>query len=131
MWSLWQDLYRDSSAAAVFERLTRLLEDYRRRLPTPCGELTQQDAYLITYPDQVRGPIGAPLKVLHDFCCRHIGGVVSGIHLLPFYPYSSDDGFSVIDYRSVKSDLGDWEDVDRFARTFRTMFDGVFNHISK
>ncbi len=54
-----------------------------------------------------------PLRTLAEFCDQHLRGVVSGIHILPFYPYSSDDGFSVIDYKQVNPALGTWDDVAR------------------
>ena len=56
--------------------------------------------------------------------------MVDDIHLLPFYPYSSDDGFSVIDYKQVNPALGTWDDVARVGQNFHLMFDGVINHIS-
>lgn len=92
--------------------------------------LDAHDAILITYGDQVRSPDAAPLQSLAEFCERHLRGVVSGIHILPFYPYSSDDGFSVIDYRAVDPALGDWNDVARLGQHFRLMFDAVINHVS-
>jgi sucrose phosphorylase len=92
--------------------------------------LSQHDAILITYGEQVRQPGAPPLQALARFCEDHLPGVVSGIHILPFYPYSSDDGFSVIDYRQVDTGLGAWEDVHRLGRRFRLMFDAVINHIS-
>jgi sucrose phosphorylase len=55
--------------------------------------------------------------------------VVNGVHLLPFYPYSSDDGFSVIDYKQVNPALGVWDDVARVGQNF-LMFGSVINHIS-
>jgi sucrose phosphorylase len=87
-------------------------------------------AILITYGDQLREPDRAPLRTLAEFCDEQLRGVVSGIHLLPFYPYSSDDGFSVIDYQQVDPALGTWDDVARIGQHFRLMFDGVINHIS-
>src|SRR5262249_24314943 len=57
-------------------------------------------------------------------------GAVSGVHILPFYPSTSDDGFSVADYRAVDPELGTWDDVCRLGRRFDLMFDGVFNHVS-
>jgi sucrose phosphorylase len=88
------------------------------------------DAILITYGDQLREADHAPLRTLAEFTAEHLRGVVSGIHLLPFYPYSSDDGFSVIDYKAVNPALGDWDGVARVGQHFRLMFDGVINHIS-
>jgi sucrose phosphorylase len=97
----------------------------RRRLP-----LTQRDALLITYGDQVREASVAPLQTLGEFLEEHAAGAVSGVHILPFYPYTSDDGFSVVDYRTVDPALGTWDDIGRLGRRFELMFDGVFNHVS-
>ena len=52
------------------------------------------------------------------------------VHLLPFFPYSSDDGFSVINYRQVNESLGGWEDITRFSKQYRLMGDLVMNHCS-
>jgi sucrose phosphorylase len=57
--------------------------------------------------------------------------VLDGVHILPFFPYSSDDGFSVIDYKQVDPPLGGWEDVARLEQRYRLMFDAVINHISR
>lgn len=97
----------------------------RQRLP-----LTAADVMLITYGDQVREPGIPPLRTLAGFCERHLRGMVSAVHLLPHYPYTSDDGFAVTDYRAVNPDLGTWEDVAALGRAFDLMFDAVFNHLS-
>jgi sucrose phosphorylase len=93
-------------------------------------QLTQRDALLITYGDQVREAGVAPLETLSEFLDKHAAGAVSGVHILPFYPSTSDDGFSVADYRAVDPDLGTWDDICRLGRRFDLMFDGVFNHVS-
>jgi glycosidase len=123
----------------------RLLDEYRPRLAYSSGggggappgdgarrpaNLTERDAILITYGDQVRKPGMPPLQTLAYFCERHLAGLVSGVHVLPFFPYSSDDGFAVIDYRKVDAALGTWEDVARLGASFRLMFDAVVNHVS-
>ena len=38
--------------------------------------------------------------------------------------------FSVIDYKKVDPNLGDWPDVQQVGQSFRLMFDAVVNHIS-
>jgi glycosidase len=78
----------------------------------------------------VQAPGVPPLQVLAGFCREHLAGLVSGIHILPFYPSTSDDGFSVQDYRAVDPALGDWDDVAKLGRDFRLMFDAVINHVS-
>lgn len=98
--------------------------------PNLNSTITEKDSILITYGDQLRERDTPPLQTLADFCERHLTGLISGVHILPFYPYSSDDGFSVIDYRAVDPALGSWEDVARIGRSFRLMFDAVINHVS-
>jgi sucrose phosphorylase len=57
--------------------------------------------------------------------------LVPGVHILPFFPYSSDDGFSIIDYEQVNPDWGTWADVKRIGRDYRLMVDLVVNHVSR
>ncbi len=90
----------------------------------------EKDAVLITYGDSIRSQGGAPLQTLRQFATRHFMGAFSTIHILPFYPYSSDDGFSVINYRKVDSDLGTWKDINSLKDHFHLMFDWVLNHVS-
>lgn len=128
-------LYGQAAGQVAFERLLNIIERYRRQISPPKDKgagyrLSERDAILITYGDQVREEGRSPLHTLGSFCQQHLLGQVSGIHLLPFYPWSSDDGFAVIDYRSVDPALGTWEDIDRLGGNFRLMFDAVINHVS-
>ena len=99
---------------------------------------SQKDIVLITYADQVRGADESapgpksPLSTLKNFLIDHrLDHLLSCVHLLPFCPYSSDDGFSVIDYLAVDSASGTWEDIDALGQSFDLMFDLVLNHSSK
>lgn len=123
-------LYGDTVRQAISYRLEKLIDKYRAQIPPRVVNLTERDAILITYGDQVREPSVPPLESLGEFCDQHLSGVVSGIHILPFYPFTSDDGFSVVDYHAVSSELGTWGDVARIGKNFRLMFDAVINHIS-
>jgi len=91
----------------------------------------QTDNVLITYADMVRGADEKPLQLLKRFLDERLDGVVKTVHILPFFPYSSDDGFSVIDYREVHPGHGSWEDVTAIAEKFQLMFDLVLNHVSR
>ena len=91
---------------------------------------TQEDAVLITYGDSIESPGEKPLSTLHTFLTNCCAKNINSVHILPFFPYSSDDGFSVIDYSSVNESLGDWEDIKRIASDFRLMSDVVINHCS-
>lgn len=70
------------------------------------------------------------LKVLSSFLNQYAKKTFSHIHILPFFPYSSDDGFSIIDYRSVRPDLGTWENVQELSQNFSIIADIVINHTS-
>ncbi|MGC9450955.1 MAG: sugar phosphorylase [Oceanipulchritudo sp.] len=86
---------------------------------------------LITYADTLREKDRAPLKTLHSFLGSRLRGVFSTIHILPFFPWSSDDGFSVIDFREVHREYGNWDNVSRMGEDFELMFDLVLNHCSR
>jgi glycosidase len=94
------------------------------------GALSHKDVILITYPDQVRAEGVAPLAVLEAFCARHLQGLIQFLHILPFFPSTSDDGFSITDYRLVDPALGTWDDISRLAGKFGLMMDAVLNHAS-
>lgn len=90
----------------------------------------QTDNILITYGDSIVNDKELPLSTLKCFLDKHLKGVVNGVHILPFFPYSSDDGFSVIDYLMVNPALGEWEDVSAIATDYKLMADLVINHMS-
>ena len=92
--------------------------------------VTEKDVLLITYGDQVQGGPGSHLQTLHGWLKTHLQGIINTVHILPFYPYTSDDGFSVVDYWQVDPALGTWPDVQALHADFRLMFDAVINHCS-
>ncbi len=123
------ELYGPQRGEQVYGRLREILA--RAAVPRqPARPLDQRDSLLITYGDQFRRAGDAPLASLRAFARRYLKEAISGIHILPFYPYTSDDGFSVVDYRRVNPDWGSWEDVEALGRDFLLMYDAVINHIS-
>ena len=124
-------IYGPASVPGVLGRVEAICREYQYRIPKREGVgLTERDALLITYPDQVQTPGVPPLTCLADFANAQLGDLVSGIHLLPFFPSSSDDGFSVTDYRAVDPRYGNWDDVEKIGRRHSLMFDAVINHVS-
>lgn len=98
----------------------------------------ESDVILITYGDSliepseetVEGMKKPPLQTLYTFLNRYCSNAINNVHILPFFPYSSDDGFSVIDYSTVNQSLGDWSDVASISTEFGLMVDLVINHCS-
>ena len=126
-------LYGPSVGEETFERLRLLLNGYQSPAAMPReghALLSERDSILITYADQLREPHVFPLRTLTGFCEQYLSGLVSCIHILPFYPYSSDDGFSVINYREVNPEFGHWGHIAPLSRSFHLMFDAVVNHAS-
>jgi len=130
-------LYAHERGTACYQRLMTLLDGFRARFPhlsqhppDPTERVTERDVILITYGDSLQVPNHPPLDTLHRFLTTYLKNTISTVHILPFFPYSSDDGFSVIDYTAVNPDLGAWNHIDAVGRDFDLMFDAVINHIS-
>lgn len=126
-------LYGDR-ADRCLERLNILLSRYDKPLNVPDygkEKWSQEDIVLITYGDMITRAGDPPLATLKKFAMENLKGAINTLHVLPFCPYSSDDGFSVIDYRSIDPALGSWSDIDALANDFRLMADLVLNHVSK
>lgn len=90
----------------------------------------EQDVILITYADQFQNNHRKALPILTRFYNRWLSSYFSHVHLLPFYPWSSDDGFSVMDYHRVAPKTGEWGDVAKLKKSTHLMFDFVCNHMS-
>ena len=91
---------------------------------------SEKDIMLIAYGNSINSPGHEPLKTLGNFASKHYKDLFSILHILPFFPYSSDDGFAVKDYYKVDNKLGDWKDINKISKDFRLMSDLVINHIS-
>jgi len=91
---------------------------------------SEQDALMITYGNSIVDGAHKPLDLLNDFLLRYLKGTLNSVHILPFFPYTSDDGFAVSDFRAVNPQLGDWPDIRRIADAFNLMSDLVLNHVS-
>ncbi len=91
---------------------------------------SEEDVLLITYGNTLRRYAEKPLQTLQTFLKQHLKNIVSCVHILPFFPYSSDDGFAVIDYTEVNPELGDWGDINEIGQEFKLMADLVINHAS-
>ncbi|MEM9712318.1 MAG: sugar phosphorylase [Actinomycetota bacterium] len=91
---------------------------------------SERDSVLITYGDTITSPDEAPLATLRRFVAERLGDCCTAVHVLPLFPFSSDDGFAIVDYHAVRDDLGDWPDVAAIAATPGLMIDLVLNHCS-
>ena len=120
-------------AEAIFKRLAASTRRHQSDISRHhVAEIWNEgEIVLITYADSLLQNDKRPLEALNDFLLHEVSHLVSCIHILPFFPFSSDDGFSVIDYRKVNPAHGSWVDISRIAEHFHLMFDLVINHVSR
>ncbi|MGX5009697.1 sugar phosphorylase [Enterobacter asburiae] len=124
-------IYGESFSEAYFKMLLTKLEqaavDITEKRKSGWDE---KDVVLITYADQFSAKGEKALPVFTRFYNEWLARTFSHVHLLPFYPWSSDDGFSVIDYHNVAPETGTWQDVADLKQSASLMFDFVCNHMS-
>jgi glycosidase len=127
---LLKKIYGDREGELALERIMPLIEQFPVQKSDKEGYFSQEDVVLITYGDSFLGKGQVPLVTLHDFANTYLKDAISTVHFLPFFPWSSDDGFSVMDFFAIDPELGSWEDVVSIGRDFQLMFDYVVNHFS-
>ncbi|WP_320720646.1 sugar phosphorylase [Enterobacter sp. 296B2] len=129
--NLINHIYGESFSEAHFKMLLTKLEqaavDITEKRKSGWDE---KDVVLITYADQFSAKGEKALPVFTRFYNEWLARTFSHVHLLPFYPWSSDDGFSVIDYHNVAPETGTWQDVADLKQSASLMFDFVCNHMS-
>ncbi len=134
-------LYGEAVAEKYLPELERILRVHYAHKPPemidqektfdPQNRFTERDMILITYGDLLQGEGHSPLASLDQFVQRPgLRQVFNTLHILPFFPYSSDRGFSVMDFETVDPTLGSWQDIEEIGKRYQLMFDGVLNHIS-
>jgi glucosylglycerate phosphorylase len=131
-------VYGDAESENIWPELNSIIEKYSQeigdttnRLDRQEGSIAAYNAILITYGDQFQETGLTPLQSLNAFLQNNLSSEIDTFHILPFYPYSSDDGFSVIDFRQVDPNLGSWDDILALSQGYALMFDAVVNHISR
>ena len=126
-------LYPDQDCDALAQRIVNLFwpDEVRMIVREKIADKhlwDESDIAMITYGSTIQSDSETSLRTLHRFLKTHIGQTIGAVHILPFFPYSSDDGFGVIDYLQVDENLGDWSDIEAIAGDYRLMGDLVINH---
>jgi len=123
-------LYGDKESGPISKKIFELIRLKKNKIPGKVrSKWSEKDAFLITYGNTLLDS-GPTLKTLGRFLNKYVKDVFSFVHLLPFYPYTSDDGFSVVNYKKVRENHGTWKDIVNLAQSYRIVFDGVINHVS-
>ncbi|EAG4184046.1 sugar phosphorylase [Listeria monocytogenes] len=123
-------LYAEDVVDSLAARIEARVQQTQQRKLTRKDQWDEKDIVLITYGDQFKEESQKTLTTFKKMYDNYLKSTFEVVHFLPFYPYSSDDGFSVIDYKAVNPELGDWEDIKEMEQSARLMFDFVCNHMS-
>ena len=125
------EIYGGTFTATHLQKLVTRIESAKRLITQRRKKhWDESDVVLITYADQFHSNDLKPLPTFNQFYPQWLQRIFSHVHLLPFYPWSSDDGFSVIDYHQVASEAGEWQDIQQLGECSHLMFDFVCNHMS-
>ncbi len=130
--TIYQDDLPEGPLPEIADEILEImrLDDSVQAVAPYSNNWDQNDTVLITYGDTLKREGEAPLKTLNTFLQTHIKDVINGVHILPFFPYCSDDGFAVQDYYQVNTELGNWDDIQAITKSYRVMADLVINHAS-
>ncbi|HCJ1301017.1 TPA: sugar phosphorylase [Listeria innocua] len=123
-------LYSEDVVESLATRIEARVNQTKQRKLVRKDKWDEKDIVLITYGDQFKEESKKTLPTFKKMYDRYLKSTFEVVHFLPFYPYSSDDGFSVIDYKAVNPELGDWKDIKEMEKSTRLMFDFVCNHMS-
>jgi sucrose phosphorylase len=123
-------IYKERHNPGLTTELLKLVQSYKGGKHQADRKWSEKDIILITYGDSIRKRNEPPLKTLRHFLERELSEEISIVHILPFFPYTSDDGFSVVDYLEVNPELGNWQHIAQLGENRDLMFDLVINHIS-
>ncbi|MGL5042575.1 MAG: alpha-amylase family glycosyl hydrolase [Culicoidibacterales bacterium] len=126
-----KNIYGKQYQQSMTSKLGEIIKKWEQFKLAKVEPLTEKNIFLITYGDSIYQKNEVPFRTLHHFVKQQVGQAITDIHILPMFPYSSDDGFAVTDYRAINPQLGTWEDLKSMAKDYRLMYDCVANHMSK
>ncbi|EAE1482548.1 alpha-amylase [Listeria monocytogenes] len=124
-------IYQAAYQPVYLEKMLACAENYSNNTRSSIDTISEKNVYLIAYGDSIFEKNKHPLQTLNEFLQEYAQDVITDVHLLPIFPSTSDDGFSVTDYKQIDKQLGDWDDVQKMSENFRVMLDFVANHMSK
>ena len=128
---IYQNLGTNDLSAVATRILARVESASSPSDAEPQSRWDETRCLLISYADSLSDGRKSPIACLGEFVETHLDEVIDGLHILPFFPSTGDDGFSVMDYRAVDPRLGSWKDITKISASKKIMADVILNHASK
>lgn len=126
-----KSIYKEEYKPEFFEIMKSTIEKFEGESFAKVEDISEKNIYLITYGDSIYEEGIPTIDSLKKFLNNKVGDSITDVHILPMFEYTSDDGFSVVDYMKIDRNLGDWDNINRLSKDYRLMYDFVANHISK
>ena len=144
---IWMNSQKDNLLESIHSHLNRIYPDsknhsltkkiynifFQKKNPKPhdlINRWDQSDIAVITYVDTFQKANKKNIHSLEEFLDTFLKDSISTVHILPFFPYSSDDGFSITDYQKIEKQNGSWVDIKKLSKKYKLMSDLVINHCS-
>ncbi|WP_252235828.1 sugar phosphorylase [Clostridium sp. CH2] len=124
-------IYGENYKEEYKEEFDKLVSKWENEEFNKTDEVSEKNVYLITYGDSIYEEGVPAIQTLNKFLKEEVKDTITDVHILPMFTYTSDDGFSVVDYIEIDKNLGNWEDINTLSKDYRLMYDFVANHISK
>ena len=115
-------------SSSLLEHVIETQNDMPLHITEDGESWSQNTIVLITYADTIEDKNSLPINSINKFLKTYCADTFEIVHILPFFPSSSDKGFSVKDYYSVYHQFGQWNDILRISKEFGVMADVVINH---
>lgn len=126
-----KDIYKESFCDDMISQIDEMISTWEQKDWKKADAVSEKNIYLITYGDSIYEEGVPTIDSLEKFLVKNVEDTITDVHILPMFEYTSDDGFSVVDYRKIDPKLGDWDNINKLSQKYRLMYDFVANHMSK
>ena len=112
------------------DEIIQIIKNFNKKNPKRKKNISEKTSLIICYGDSVYSNKESSILLFKTFFQKKLKNYFNTIHFLPFYPSSSDSGFSVKDHYKIESKLGNWSDIKKISKSNDIMADIVINHSS-
>ncbi len=106
-----KNIYKEKYKPKFFEMMKSTIEKFEDKDFDKVDAISEKNVYLITYGDSIYEEGIPTIHTLKKFLNNKVGYTITDVHILPMFEYTSDDGFSVVDYMKIDKNLGNWESI--------------------
>lgn len=127
-------LYGEKEAKKIYPELEKIVIKYLKKIKKGKKKyqneyFSEKDVILIVYGDNIKNKKEPTLKTLSGFLGK-IKKYINIVHIIGLFLYSSDRGFSIIDFKKINPRFGKFSHLKKIEKNFKLLIDFVCNHIS-